>query len=1111
MAFKDTVVEFIVKGRDLFTPAATKAEEAAKSLEAASKQLNDQLSNIESQQASIARYEQLEKALKKNEQRYTESGLALKELVTTQKSAQQTERDYVSQIKSSELALARLNSLQKEAGSAGQQYTSVIKKQEQELGELKVKQQAAAAGVLEYNLQVKQARSEVNGLSTSIGKNRTEFSQLETTLTKTGKDLNNLNGESKKLAQQQAAAQASIADVNNRLEKQTRVLNASKKSTQDYNGSIKQVTKDLIIMGSAYIGLDKVKDSFLGILSAGDRAAEFKARMTAMMGSIQAGEQATAWIKDFANNTGTQLNGALEAFSRLKTFGIDPMNGSMQSLVDYNAKLGGSQEKLEGIILAAGQAWAKQKLQGEEILQMVERGIPVWDLLATVTGKNTFELQKMSEKGQLSRETMKALFDEMGKQAEGQAAKSLDRLSGQVTLISNKWEEFKIKMADSGVYQVAIDFMKQLNEQFDRLVKDGSIDLAAQKISNFFSSIIIDGGESFKVLLDNINGFISGAERVVGAVRIVWNGFTAGIKTIALAATDYAASMTSAFASVLDFVGADELAKKAQFQADALKAVSQGFHDSILEDGKNLSAAWDQLTQSTTESIQSTVNKTADAVKQNVDAQKDNITTVTETATQAVADIGLLMSKAGIITTDTLKGTEEQAKLVYDTLLESYKKNEIGVYELEQAYLKWADAAIDTAGATKGTVPPTIEAAAAALGLTKELEKLIAESKKLAPANDTNSDAVKRFTSEIESTNKAMEQNKKVLQSSTATAAQKAEAQRLLTIQQERLTQQTDDLVKVQELEKSNLYSLQKEQNNLTQELEKLNFAYETGTLTAEQYNQKKERISEILDVVNGLLGDFKNAQNEATAATKAGTQATTEQAKAVELASKSLREQRGELENVSRSYQNAAQSARRYGQSAGAGAGVSGIVDYQEKNGNSPYDLDTKAIRDEKSRRMNESLRGGQYGKYSSQIDSAKSINALNELYNKINKQLTYLNADQKKQLNEAIKTQKEALSESKKAVSSTSNNNVSYQYSAPSTSSGSYSSNNSSSSKDLSELTTLLKSLVNSTVTGNSSPSKVIRLQLMLPGDIEITADIIDEIEDGVLSKLEQLGRTQ
>ena len=39
-------------------------------------------------------------------------------------------------------------------------------------------------------------------------------------------------------------------------------------------------------------------------------------------------------------------------------------------------------ERLNGMTLALGQAWAKQKLQGEEILQLVERGVPVWSLLS---------------------------------------------------------------------------------------------------------------------------------------------------------------------------------------------------------------------------------------------------------------------------------------------------------------------------------------------------------------------------------------------------------------------------------------------------------------------------------------------------------------------------------------------------------------------------------------------------------------------------------------------------------------------------------------------------------------------------------------------------------
>ena len=69
------------------------------------------------------------------------------------------------------------------------------------------------------------------------------------------------------------------------------------------------------------------------------------------------------------------------------------------------------------------------------------------------------------------------------------------------------------------------------------------------------------------------------------------------MQTMAMAAVEYASWMTESFASVLDFVGADELAQKAQFQADALKAVSQGFYQSILEDGQNLNSAWEQLTQ----------------------------------------------------------------------------------------------------------------------------------------------------------------------------------------------------------------------------------------------------------------------------------------------------------------------------------------------------------------------------------------------------------------------------------------------------------------------------------------------------------------------------------
>ena len=131
--------------------------------------------------------------------------------------------------------------------------------------------------------------------------------------------------------------------------------------------------------------------------------------MNSLMGSVEAGEEATAWIKDFAKNTPLQLEEVTDAFALLRSYGLDPMDGSLQAIVDKNEQLGGGMERLTGLSSALGQAWAKQKLQTEEILQLVERGVPVWEMLGNVTGKNTEQLQKLASEGRIGRDVIQAL------------------------------------------------------------------------------------------------------------------------------------------------------------------------------------------------------------------------------------------------------------------------------------------------------------------------------------------------------------------------------------------------------------------------------------------------------------------------------------------------------------------------------------------------------------------------------------------------------------------------------------------------------------------------------------------------------------------------------
>ncbi len=149
------------------------------------------------------------------------------------------------------------------------------------------------------------------------------------------------------------------------------------------------------------------------------------------------------------------------------------MDGTLQAIVDQTSKLGGGMERLNGMSLELGQAWAKQKLQGEEILQLVERGVPVWELLEKVTGKNTQELQKLSSAGKLGRDTIKLLIEEIGKGSAGAAAANMSLLSGLMANMADRWTEFKGSVAQAGWLDYVKGQLSAFGDQLDQMASNG--------------------------------------------------------------------------------------------------------------------------------------------------------------------------------------------------------------------------------------------------------------------------------------------------------------------------------------------------------------------------------------------------------------------------------------------------------------------------------------------------------------------------------------------------------------------------------------------------------------------------------------------------------------
>ena len=117
-------------------------------------------------------------------------------------------------------------------------------------------------------------------------------------------------------------------------------------TSQKAGTSIGKLTKRVLALAAAGIGLQVFVSRIRELFSTGDQFERLAIQMEQVMGSVAGGREATAWVKEFTQNTPLQLEQTTETFVRLKSFGIDPLNGSMQAIVDQAEKLGGGYERV---------------------------------------------------------------------------------------------------------------------------------------------------------------------------------------------------------------------------------------------------------------------------------------------------------------------------------------------------------------------------------------------------------------------------------------------------------------------------------------------------------------------------------------------------------------------------------------------------------------------------------------------------------------------------------------------------------------------------------------------------------------------------------------------
>lgn len=203
------------------------------------------------------------------------------------------------------------------------------------------------------------------------------------------------------------------------------------------------LTGGFIAAGTAMVGAG------LKSIQMGAQFEQSQVAFTQMLGSAEKSDAFLKQLFDFAAKTPFEFTGLQDASRRLLAYGFEANEiiPIMTRVGDAVSALGGGTAEINRATLALGQMQAKGKVSGEEMRQLAELGIPVWDMLAKKIGTSIPEAMKLSEKGAIDAQTgINAVLDGMGQKFAGGMDKQSKTVLGLWSTLKDTLSQTLVKI-----------------------------------------------------------------------------------------------------------------------------------------------------------------------------------------------------------------------------------------------------------------------------------------------------------------------------------------------------------------------------------------------------------------------------------------------------------------------------------------------------------------------------------------------------------------------------------------------------------------------------------------------------------------------------------------
>lgn len=231
------------------------------------------------------------------------------------------------------------------------------------------------------------------------------------------------------------------------------------------------------LAANAFMQLGNAIGSLPGnVINVSAKFEGFQASLETIEGSAEKAKASLDWITDFAVKTPYELDGITAAFIKLKSYGIDPMDGTLETLGDTASAMN---KPLDMAVEAFADA---TNFQFERLREFGLVASQKGDQVTFQWTKNGQTLTKTLKKS--GSEIQRFLKDHFGSTFSGAMIRQSKTWSGMMSNLVDGWNLFQKRVGDKGFFENIKGRLGNLLDYMGQLDANGTLDRWATSISN---------------------------------------------------------------------------------------------------------------------------------------------------------------------------------------------------------------------------------------------------------------------------------------------------------------------------------------------------------------------------------------------------------------------------------------------------------------------------------------------------------------------------------------------------------------------------------------------------------------------------------------------------